>query len=283
MVDRAKLRKNSVAIIGLGVMGGSLARALSAVGEVEVTGWSPSLKERADALAAKAVTHATTTWEEAVRCVERVVLAIPLEPACALMSELAGEAHPDATITDLISLKGPLGKAAADAALTDRWVGSHPMTGSEASGFEASSSDLYRNAKVWIVSAEAEADHVDWVEKMWRSVGGTPVRVGVDEHDRSVAVASHLPQLVANALAVTLEQNSLEPEHLGPGGGGMVRLAGSNPEMWGDLFGHAPRELTSSLRELAGHLERMADLVEAREITALAEIMESTRRWIARS
>ena len=272
----------SVAILGLGVMGGSLARALSELADKpRVTGWAPQPSEREAALAAGAVDVAPAEWQAAVRDVELVVLAAPLAVSCAMLGQVAQAAPNDATLTDVASLKAPLARAAAAAGLAARWVGSHPMAGSEASGFAASRSGLYRDARVWTVADGQAGTRVARVHAFWKSIGARPLEIEAERHDRLMALASHLPQLASNALAAVLMEAGIRPEELGPGGRDTTRLAGSSADLWQDLLGYASPDLPRALRDLAAGADRMADLLERRDIEAIADIMRATRTWRA--
>jgi prephenate dehydrogenase len=269
-----------ITILGLGVMGGSLARALAALQRVPyVTGWSPDETERAAALAAGAVASAPSEWRASLADAELVVLAAPLRASCDLLAEVAAAAPASTTLSDVASLKAPLARAAERAGALDRWVGAHPMAGSEESGFAASRADLYRGARVWITAGGDAEKRVARVHALWRALGADPVAIGAEEHDRLVALASHLPQLTANALALVLEREGVEPAQLGPGGRDMTRLAGSSPEIWKDLLEHASPVLVDGLRELSAEAARVADLLDRKDIDALVERMRSTRTW----
>lgn len=270
----------TVSVLGLGVMGGSLARALSELPEAPtVVGWSPEAGEREAARAAGVVARAPEGWPEAVADADLVVLAAPLRASCELLGPVADAAPAEATISDVASLKAPLAEAAAAAGVTDRWVGAHPMAGSEESGFGASRSGLYRGALVWTAAAASAAPRVPPVHALWKSVGAVPVAIEPLAHDRLVAKASQLPQLAANALATVLAGAGVEPGQLGPGGRDMTRLAASGAGMWRDLLDDPSPELIQGLRALAGELERLAVLLEERDLDALERIMRATREW----
>jgi len=270
----------TVTVLGLGVMGGSLARALSELpGAPTVVGWSPDARERDAALAAGAVSRAPAEWRDAVADADLVVLAAPLRASCELLGPVASAAPAGATISDVASLKAPLGDAAEAAGVADRWVGAHPMAGSEESGFEASRPGLYRGALVWTAAGAAAAPRVPAVHALWKSVGAVPVAIEPEAHDRLVAKASQLPQLAANALATVLAGAGVEPGQLGPGGRDMTRLAASGAAMWRDLLDHPSPDLIAGLRALSAELERLAVLLEEGDLDALEQIMRTTREW----
>jgi prephenate dehydrogenase len=189
-----------VAVLGLGVMGGSLARALQELaGATDVVAWSPDPAERVDAVEAGAVDKAPGTWQEAVLGVDLVVLAAPLAACCDLLPAVAAATPEAVTLTDVASLKVPLERAAGAAGVTHRWVGCHPMAGSERSGFAASRAGLYRDARVWVAASPEAAGRVERVHDLWRAVGARPQEIDAERHDALMARASHLPQLASNA------------------------------------------------------------------------------------
>jgi len=269
-----------IAILGLGVMGGSLARALAQAGRPPtVVGWSPDPAEREAALAVGALVEAPSEWRQCVAHADLVVLAAPLEASRELLPGVAAATPSEVTISDLVSLKAPLAAVAAEVGIANRWVGCHPMTGSEQSGFGASRADLYRRARVWTVASPQAASRVAAVHELWASLGARPEQIDAGEHDRLVAIVSHLPQLAANALAAVLADAGVDPDQLGPGGGQMTRLAGSSPAMWRDLLSHAPPELVRGLRGLAAVVGELADALDAGNLDSLETLMARTRQW----
>lgn len=261
-------------------MGGSLARALSEVesGPV-VVGWSPAEVERLAAVESGAVSSAPSDWTEAVAGSELVVLAAPLRASCELVPSVVEATSPETTITDVGSLKAPVAQAVVEAGAEERWVGSHPMTGSEESGFEASRADLYSGARVWIVAHPAAAARVARVEALWSELGARPRRIDAEPHDRLMALASHLPQLASNVLAGVLSEGGVSPDELGPGGADMTRLAASGSAMWRDIFEHASPELILGLKALGATSARVADLLEQGDLDGIEELMNATRAW----
>lgn len=270
-----------VAIVGLGVMGGSVARGLAALpAPPRRTGWSPDEEERRAALAAGALDAVAPSWQDAVEDADLVVVAAPLSATCDLMAPLGHRADPACVLTDVASLKEPVREAAVRAGLAGRWVGSHPMCGSEASGFGASRADLFAGARVWtVVTPEVEDGVERTVAALWRALGAEPLGTEAAEHDRIMARLSHLPQLASNALARTLREGGIAAGELGPGGRDATRLAASSPEMWRDLLAHARPELVAALRSLEGHVGTLVDLLEAGDVDSIADWMEGDRRW----
>lgn len=269
-----------VSIVGLGLMGGSLGRALHELADSSVVvGWCEDENERAAASASGMFSDVPASRASALAGADLVVLAVPLSVGLDLMKVVGHEAPPSATITDVVSLKVPLAEVAAQVGLRDRWVGSHPMTGGEASGFGASRADLYSGATVWTVGDEAAAPRVGEVHRFWEALDARPSAIGADEHDRLMALVSHLPQLASTALAGVLADRGMDAARLGPGGRDMTRLAASSPEMWGDLLAFAQPELAAALRDMSDECARLADLVDADEPGEIAAAIRRTRRW----
>ncbi len=269
-----------VTILGLGLMGGSLARALTALETAErVTGWSPRSTERDAALTAGAVGFASADWRQAVSDADIVVMAMPLGPCLEMLDDIAAATPESATLTDVVSLKQPLAEAVRRTPAEDRWVGGHPMVGGASSGFWASRADLYQGARVWMVRGTATEAHVTRVRALWRAVGATVQEVDASKHDRAMALASHLPQLVSNALAAVLAAEEVRPSSLGPGGSDMTRLASSSPAMWLDLLAHSHPDLVKGLRAVGEEAERIADYVETLDLAELSNLMRKTATW----
>ncbi len=270
----------TVAVVGLGLMGGSLCRALkSTTNPPRIIGFDVNPVEGASALQAAAIDQYEPDGA-GMEAADTVVYAAPLGATLSLLKEQAGSSESQALLTDMVSLKEPVLKAAAAAGLAHRFVGAHPICGGERSGFGAGSSELFEGSTVWLSSRdEAPADIRVRAERFWSAVGGVPRWIDAVEHDRRMSWVSHLPQLVANALAGALDAAGCTRDELGPGGHDMTRLAGSNPEIWRDLLEAAAPTTGTGLTSVSNALNVLADLLARREIDRIAEFMERTRAW----
>jgi prephenate dehydrogenase len=264
-------------------MGGSLARALKTHDDaLVVTGWSPDRREREAVVRAGAADRAPPTLDEAVADAELVVLAAPLEASCRLLGEAARASPPEATLSDIASLKEPMARAAAAAGVADRWVGTHPMAGAATSGFAASRSDLFVGARVWIVAGAGAAGRAEALQALWRSLYARPAAIEAEAHDRLMALVSHAPQVISTVLVSTFMRESVSPHEMGPAARDMTRLASSSPSMWIDLFAHAPPDLPRALRDVAARCVEVAELLERADPDALDSIgrlMRETGSW----
>jgi prephenate dehydrogenase len=274
----------SVAIIGLGLMGGSLARALRrAPNPPRIVGFSPDPAEVDEALRSGVLDAAVDDAESAAAAGELVVYAAPLSAILDLQTRHHSVWLPGAVASDLSSLKVPVASQARALGIEARWVGAHPMVGGERSGFAASRDALFREAAVWLSSAGAPAAVCARVERFWAALGARPAWIDASAHDARMVHASHLPQVVANLLARHLENHGVARAELGPGGRDMTRLAASSPRVWRDLLEHSAPDLAIALRELGAELEALVELLDARDVGPVAELMRRTRSWASAS
>ena len=266
----------SVAVVGLGVMGGSVAKAMARrAPAVPVFGVEPDAKSARGA----ARDHVRIVRDLGECRLEGgvVVFAAPLDKTVALVGDTAAAWSRAALATDVASLKLPVLAAAGRGAGGDVFVGAHPMCGSERSGYAAAHANLYEGADVWLCPGPA----LDRATAFWSSLGAKPRTIAADRHDRMMAWASHLPQLVANALAAALDEAGLGRELLGPGGTDMTRLASSSPEIWAPLLEAAAAEDARALRSAEAHIAAIRRALEAGDGAAIEGIMTRGNRWTA--
>ena len=191
-------------VLGLGLIGGSLLRAAVASGR-EAFGYNRSYQgveaARADGFAATTELSEALSWAGERRAL--IVLAVPMPAVSQLMAHLKAQAA-DCPLTDVISVKGAVLREIRSAGLLDRYVGGHPMAGTAYSGWLAGDAGLFRGAP-WVVSVDEHVDASIWAQVMNLALdcGGVVVPAKSDEHDAAAAAVSHLPHLLAEALAAT--------------------------------------------------------------------------------
>jgi prephenate dehydrogenase len=230
-----------MAVVGVGLIGGSLALAARKAGLVEtVTGVDADPIHREVALATGMVDRVAAGLGADLSRADLVVLAVPVAEIVALLPEVARHVKDGCLVTDVGSVKGPI-LSAGDAAFPDgRFVAGHPIAGQERSGPAAARPDLFETAN-WIVtpSGSTNASAVERVSALWRGVGATIVRMEAGWHDEVFAAVSHLPHLVAYALMDAVLGLPLGEERLQFAAGGLrdfTRVAASHPLMWRDIF-----------------------------------------------
>ena len=250
------MKRPTVGIVGLGLVGGSLARALSRAGYPVVGVDRPAVLRRARA--AGAVGRTAERAEDAAAESDVLVLAAPPETNLRLLRRLARRLPPGVVVTDVGSVKEPICRLADRLGVA--FVGGHPMAGNERSGFAASSGELFRG-RAWVLcpGRRTSARALAAVQRVARSVGARPVRLGAHEHDRAVAFLSHLPQLVAWALVDAVRADPVVRRHLavaGPGFAGMTRLAASPPRLWRQILRQNRRETRRAVAAFVRALRR---------------------------
>jgi prephenate dehydrogenase len=196
-----------IALLGLGLIGGSIVRALRDPSSRHtsetwsIVAWTPSGSSPAAALGDGVIDRVAASPEDAIDGADLIVLAGPAPDCLEQLDELAGPWHPvlgpDAVITDVASTKEAIVLRAT--ALGLRFVGGHPMAGRETSGYAASSADLFID-RPWVVVPTRDSAAVERVELLAGACGARPVRLGASAHDRAVAGISHLPLVVAAAI-----------------------------------------------------------------------------------
>lgn len=274
----------TVAVVGVGLMGGSLARSLKALPDPpRVVAVERSPVQAALALESGVIDLLEPEGADALAEADVVVYATPLSGTLDLLSEHRDLWGPEALITDVAGLKGPPLRLAEREGFHARYVGAHPLCGDTGSGFGAARPDLYADAPIFLCAhPDVDADVRSRAEAFWGAVGGRPEWIDADEHDRRMAWVSHLPQLVANALAGALDAAGWNPDDLGPGGRDMTRLARSSPEIWKDLLTSSAPNVGAGLTSVSRALEVLADLLARRDVDRVVEFMERTRAWADR-
>jgi prephenate dehydrogenase len=265
-----------VIIVGAGLIGGSLARRLRALQpsvQIEVVDRAEVGERAVQEGVADATSEHVPGAGDAL-----VVLATPVAVCIETLRVQRDALAAAAAVTDVCSVKRAVLEAARAAGLGARFVGSHPMAGSEGAGWDASDEALLDGARVWIVPGDAEPDLVASVESWWRALGTAPVRTTAESHDRDVALGSHLPQLVASALAAALAEAGVAHDALGPGGRGMVRLASSPAALWADILAHNSDEVEHALARFDAQLGRLRTITEG-NAESFTDAMQRGRAW----
>ncbi|MBI4693717.1 MAG: prephenate dehydrogenase/arogenate dehydrogenase family protein [Gammaproteobacteria bacterium] len=232
-------------------MGGSLARALRRAGAVgEIVGCARNTADLGTAVELGVIDRWTTDPAEAVAGADVVMVAVTLGATEQILAKAAPALEPDAVVTDVGSTKGSV-VAAARRVLGPaiaRFVGGHPIAGSERTGVEASFADLYVNHRVILTPLpENDLQAVAKVRAMWESCGAIVTEMDVAHHDEVLAATSHLPHMLAYALVDALVGMSTSGEIFDYAAGGFrdtTRIAASSPEMWRDIaLANAPAVL----------------------------------------
>lgn len=245
-----------VAIVGMGLIGGSLARAIrQAYPGIELIGIDHQRDVLDQAWEAGALDRATLRLEEGVTEADLVVLAVPISAILELLPRLSPLLPPKSVVTDTGSTKREICQVGEEQ-LGARFVGGHPIAGSERSGFAASRADLFAG-RPWVLVPSSNGRNAKALERttcFFKGLGVKVYTLDAARHDRVVAATSHLPQLLSWALADLLrrraEGDELHRELLGGGAADWLRTAASPCKIWRDIFATNADEICETLEEL---------------------------------
>ncbi|MEW8507913.1 MAG: prephenate dehydrogenase/arogenate dehydrogenase family protein [Candidatus Thiodiazotropha sp.] len=274
-----------LAIIGVGLIGGSVALALKEEGVVkEVVGCGRGKDNLLKAQSLGVIDHYTHDVASAVKGADMVLLAVPLGAMRATLEAMRGQLADDAVVTDAGSVKGSVVNdvRAVFAEMPGFFVPGHPIAGTERSGAEAAFAELYRNRRVILTPvAETDRQALQRVERMWRHCGAEIVEMTVEHHDEVLAATSHLPHMLAFTLVDSLAQLKENNEIFSFAAGGFrdfTRIASSNPRMWRDICIANQRSLSEMLTRFAGELQELTVLLQQGDEKGLLEIFERAKQ-----
>jgi len=274
-------------IIGVGLIGGSLARALKRAGAVgEVVGAGRDAEHLQRALALGVIDRAEANLAAAVQGADVVVVATPVGAAEDVFRAIAPALPTDALLTDVGSTKDSV-VAAARAAfgeLPKNFVPGHPIAGTEKSGVEASFAELFDGRRVILTPTEnSDPAAVAGVREMWQQAGAEVVETSVAHHDEVLAATSHLPHLLAFSLVDTLAKLDDKQEIFEYAAGGFrdfTRIASSDPQMWHDICVHNEPALLKMLERFEADLDKLRQAIADNDSDYLLQVF--TRAKAAR-
>ena len=273
-----------LAVVGVGLIGGSLARALRAAGEVgEIVGCGRGAANLDRAVELGVIDRYSHDVAEAVAGADAVFVAVPLGAMRDAFAAMRDHLARDAVVTDGGSAKGSV-VTDARAALGERlrlFVPGHPIAGTERTGVEASFATLYQNRRVILTPLpENDAAAVDRVARMWRACGAEVAEMSVEHHDEVLAATSHLPHMLAFGLVDALARMDQNDEIFRYAAGGFrdfTRIASSSPVMWRDICLANRDALSRMLERFAVEMTDLADAIRRGDGEHLLEIFSRAK------
>ncbi len=256
-----------VAVLGVGLIGGSIGLAARRRLAAEVVGSSrtPATLERA--LELGVIDRAAGSLADACAGADLVFCAGPVGALPAQVGEALAASGPETVVSDVGSTKGELVAARGE---DERFIGGHPLAGAETAGVENARADLFEGARWYLTPTERSSGLLyDRLQRFVSDLGARPQAIDPASHDRLMATVSHMPHVLANALAgeaaqaLTADSDRL-PE-VGPSFRDATRVAGSNPEIWGDIFASNREAVAASVESVARRLEQAARLLREGE------------------
>ncbi|MHB1134375.1 MAG: prephenate dehydrogenase [Chloroflexota bacterium] len=284
-----RLADATVAVVGLGLMGGSLALALAEARACRRLVGVDSDEATCRAALAQGCVQAADTQLELLAEADAVVLATPARAILALLPRLAGHLRPGTIVADLGSTKREITLAMAELPAWLEPIGGHPMCGRETAGFGAADATLLRGAFFALTPlARTAPATLDFARALVQAVGARPLVLDAAEHDAMVALTSHLPFLAATALVATVEESAPEHELLyrlaATGYADTTRVAAKSTPVMLDILLTNRAEVGRAARACARQLLALADLIDAGRETELRQALAAaadTRRALA--
>ena len=277
-------RLKRVAVIGVGLIGGSFAMALRRAGGVtSIVGVDRDAQALERAAALGVIDTAAGSVSEATKGADLVMVAVPVRAIGTVLHDVGLALDPGATVTDAGSTKGDVAGIAREElrALFPRFVPGHPIAGRESSGVDSASADLFKGARVVLTPEEETApDALDLVRSCWEAAGARVALLTALDHDRIFAAVSHLPHLLSFALVSEFTSRANAAELFGFAAGGFrdfTRIAASSPEMWRDIALQNRAALLDELDRYGTRLAVFRELIDKGDGPGLQRLMAEAR------
>jgi prephenate dehydrogenase len=269
-----------IAVLGVGLIGGSIGLAARHRAEAEVIGYDPDPAVRDRALELGAIDEATAEIAEAVERAQAVFVAAPVGALPATVARALAAAPADCVVSDVGSTKRILAEAAAD----ERFVGGHPLAGAETEGVQHARADLFEGATWYLTPAPQSTAGVlyERLHALLRRFGAHPTAIDAATHDRLMANVSHLPHVLANLLAAqvaaegAVEGGGRLPA-IGPSFRDAIRVAGANSAIWTDIYLSNADALLAAIDELDGRLDEARALILTADAAGLGAWIDRAR------
>ena len=275
---------NLLAIIGIGLIGGSLSLALKQAGQVKhVVGYARNEATRERALSLGIIDTAAASIEAAVAEADVILLAVPMGAMASVLAEMAPHLTDNMIITDAGSTKAGVAKAASDILgnSISQFVPGHPIAGTEKSGPSAAFATLYQDHKVILTPMkQTNVSAVETIKTMWQQTGAEVSEMTVEHHDLILAATSHIPHLLSFNLVGLLAQNEDVDEVLRYAAGGFrdfSRIASSNPVMWRDICLSNHDAILTLLQQYQQQLTEIEQAIQEQDGDYLMTLFQSAK------
>ena len=277
-------RLKTLAVVGVGLIGGSFALGLRRAGiATHIVGFDRDRGALESAASLGVIDTAAESVSEAVKGAELVMIAVPVRSVGPVLHDVALAMQPDAVVTDVGSTKEEVVRLAREELRErfPRFVPGHPIAGRETSGVESALQDLFRGARIVLTPApETAPDAIEMVRSAWEAVGGKVAIAQAAAHDRIFAAVSHLPHILSFALVSEIASRDNREELLGFAAGGFrdfTRIAGSSPQMWRDIALQNRDALLAEIDRYGARLAVFRELIERGEASGLERLMQEAR------
>ncbi|MBV8780092.1 MAG: prephenate dehydrogenase/arogenate dehydrogenase family protein [Phycisphaerae bacterium] len=262
-----------LSILGLGLIGGSIARAVrQQIPDCQITAYDNQPVD------ANAVHVLAASPEQACNNAELIILCVPPGAVRSTLSLIRSAVPGDAIVSDVTSVKRSVLQAASETLqFPARFVGVHPMAGSERSGMACARADLFADASVVLTPDDrTDSRALVEVETFWQRLGGVTVRMSAEEHDRRVALISHLPHLLASALIHLTDADARSIA--GNGFRDMTRIAAGDAALWRQILSENHDQVKTSLGDLIAQLQSLDSLLNSNRRDELQNWLDNASR-----
>lgn len=271
---------NTVGIVGIGLIGGSLAKDIRTFGLArKILGWNRTEAHADRALELGLIDEKVASLEALLAQSDLVILAMPVNILAERLPQFLDEARPGQVFIDVGSTKQSLVDAVKQHPNRSAFVACHPMAGTERSGPDAAVDHLFRNRFTLLIDTEDSAPSaVHKVSMLWKTVGAVLASMSAEEHDRTAALLSHMPHVLAYALARTIkdaERNqALNARFAGGGLASMTRIAHSPISMWLPIFQQNKAALLAAIDLFQRYLSDFREAIATDDALRLSDLMK---------
>ena len=277
-------RLKTLAVVGVGLIGGSFALGLRRAGvATHIVGFDRDRGALETAASLGVIDTAAESASEAVKGADLVMIAVPVRSVGPVLHDVALAMQPDAVVTDVGSTKEEVMRVAREELRErfPRFVPGHPIAGRETSGVESALQDLFRGARVVLTPApETAPDAIEVVRGAWEAIGGKVAIAEAAAHDRIFAAVSHLPHILSFALVSEIASRDNREELLGFAAGGFrdfTRIAASSPQMWRDIALQNREAILAEMDRYNARLAVFRELIERGEASGFERLMQEAR------
>jgi len=257
-----------LAILGVGLIGGSIGLAARERGLAEVTGYVRNPDRAEECLRLGAVDRIAGSIEEAVAGADVVICCASVGSLAGMARQALDAAGPDCVVTDVGSTKLELVEAAGG---DQRFIGGHPLAGAETAGVANARADLYEGARWYLTPTETSSGVLyDRLQRLVKDLGAKPMAIEAAGHDQAMSVVSHLPHVFANQLAAQGRPGTERLGALAPSLRDATRVAGSNPAIWGEIFATNHEAVVAAIRHSIAGLEKAAEVIGSADAGRIA-------------
>ena len=274
---------NKICIVGVGLIGGSLAKAIIRSKQAtHVVGFGRDAQRLQAAQKSGVITGYSTDMKEALDGADMVVIATPVGSFESILKSIRLHVDASTVITDVGSTKASVIKVVESVfgSLPSNFVPAHPIAGKEKSGFEASDGDLFVGRKVIITPTESSsAKAVEAVKNIWQAAGATVDMMSAASHDELLGMTSHLPHMLAfSIMNYLISQNPSAGLYAAGGFRDFSRIASGDPIMWRDICLNNKEAIVKHIKGYRDTLDNLIDVIENENTTAIEALFRDAKR-----